>query len=117
MVRKRFLCNNNLQEGMYFYQFRTDVKQLKSDYRKFVDELGLLFSQKERKLFLREVKEGYLLNYSLFTDLFISNSDDIDKYKNTDTDTTLLQVVQTNSPVFGMMMFVLVCCFMYPLSM
>jgi len=117
IVRKRFLCNNNLQEGMYFYQFRTDVKQLKSDYRKFVDELGLLFSQKERELFLREVKEGYLLNYSLFTDLFISNSDDIDKYKNTDTDTTLLQVVQTNSPVFGMMMFVLVCCFMYPLSM
>ena len=114
IVRHRFLRNNNLQEGMYFFQFGANEKQLKSDYRKFLDEIGLLFSRVEKKLFLSEVKEGFLLNYSLFTDLFISNTDNEKKYKNMDM--SLLQVVRTNRPFFGMVIFILLCCFIYPSS-
>ena len=113
IVRRRFLKNNNLAEGMYFYTFSTDLKLLKKDYRLFLDNLGWLLSDREKKLFLEEVKEGYLLNYSLFTDLFMSHKNDKTKYKCKVS--SLLNVVQVNAPVFGMVIFVLLCCFTYPL--
>jgi heme oxygenase len=113
VVRKRFLKNNNLTEGMYFYTFSTDLKILKKDYRLFLDNLGWLLTDREKKLFLEEVKEGYLLNYSLFTDLFMSHKNDITKYKYKGS--SLLKVVQRNTPTIGMVIFVLLCCFIYPL--
>jgi heme oxygenase len=113
IIRKRFLKNNNLTEGMYFYTFSTDLKLLKKDYRLFLDKLGWVLSDREKKLFLVEVKEGYLLNYSLFTDLFMSHKNDKTKYKCKDS--SLLNVVQVNTPLFGMVIFVVLCCFVYPL--
>ena len=49
-------------------------KQLR-DKRRAQEELADKFDKKR-------LQKGFLLNYSLFTDLFISNTDNEKKYKN-----------------------------------